>query len=693
MSQLLSVEDLCVDFTTTKGDSTRALNGVTLQLSSAEILGVVGESGAGKSLTGSALVGLLPSNSKVVGGQILFKGRALQNIGETELNKIRGKHIGFIFQDPLTSLNPLFTIGEQLIETIRKHLPLNKVEATQRAIELLEDTGITGAKERLSQYPHQFSGGMRQRLVIALALAGDPELVIADEPTTALDVSIQAQIMTLLKKLCKQRGTAILLITHDMGVIAETCDRVAVMYAGRVVEVGRVDKVIHSGRHPYTQGLMACIPKINESRTKLAQIDGAMPRPGARGRGCAFAPRCRFVQAQCLEHDPILETTEDSSVACFHPLSKSNDLGEIPGYTDQGERVLSSLREKIVPEPTPKNDSPSVSTSTQILVNVSKWSKTFDVSKTFITRLLSGEKRQYLQAVSSVSFEIKRGETFALVGESGCGKSTIAKTLVGLYPSSEGEFTFDNADGKKLYLANQTLPIRKRVQMIFQDPYASLNPRWQIKDIVAEPLVELNRTLKTSDHLTKVTQLLESVGLRSEDLEKYPHQFSGGQRQRISIARALATEPDFLICDEPTSALDVSVQAQVLNLMMDLQKQKNLTYLFISHNLAVVKHVSHSVGVMYLGRLVETAPTKELFSNPKHPYTKMLLAAIPKLVPNARDKTLVQGEIPNPMHAPIGCAFHPRCQFANDRCKAERPKLIRNGNINVACHAVEELRI
>ena len=680
MKNLLSVENLSVDFTTSRGESIRALNGVSFGLSAGEILGVVGESGAGKSLSGAAVVGLLPPNAKVVGGQILFKGRAIEGLDEKEYCKIRGKEIGFIFQDPLTSLNPLFTVGEQLVETIQRHLPLDKASAVRRAIELLTDTGISGASERLDQYPHQFSGGMRQRLVIALALAGDPGLVIADEPTTALDVSIQAQIMALLKKICKQRGTAILLITHDMGVIAETCDRVAVMYAGAVVELGPVDRVIHRGRHPYTQGLMACIPEMEGVRTKLAQIQGAMPRPGMRASGCAFAPRCKEASEQCKQHAPLMQTQEGSSVACFYPVQYALDKQDLPNLPNIDLNEAPTL-EELKSEIQPDND------NCKVLVKVTHWSKVFDVSKPALARWISGQNRQYLHAVSDVSFEIKKGETFALVGESGCGKSTVAKTLVGLYPPTQGEFTFDGQDAKKLYLATQSLAIRKRVQMIFQDPFASLNPRWTVKDIVEEPLKELNSKVANPEQNHKVIALMESVGLRREDLNKYPHQFSGGQRQRISIARALATEPDFLICDEPTSALDVSVQAQVLNLMMDLQKKKNLTYLFISHNLAVVRHVSHRVGVMYLGRLVEVAPTHELFANPKHPYTKMLLDAIPRLVPKEVDRVTVLGEIPNPMNAPTGCAFHPRCSIANDRCLRDRPELKIYENVEVACHA------
>ena len=509
---LLDVRHLRVEFPTRRGTLV-ALDDISFAITPGEILGVVGESGAGKSLTGSAIIGLLDPPGRIAAGEIRFDGRRIDNLPYEEMRKVRGRSIGAIFQDPLTSLDPLYTIGQQLVETIQTHLAVNAEEARRRAVRLLQETGIPAAEERLEQYPHQFSGGMRQRVVIALALAGEPKLIVADEPTTALDVSIQAQIISLLKRLCKEHGAAVMLVTHDMGVIAETCDRVAVMYAGRIVEIGPVGAVIHSPAHPYTAGLMGSIPAMDEDRPRLLQIDGAMPRLTAIPAGCAF------------------------------------------------------------------------------------------------------------------------------------------------------------------------------------------NPRWKVQDIVAEPLrehgfAEGKSGAETDRQLVaRVAELLNSVGLAAADAEKFPHQFSGGQRQRISIARALATQPEFLVCDEPTSALDVSVQAQVLNIMKDLQAKQGLTYLFISHNLAVVRHVSDHVGVMYLGRIVEIADKATLFAAPRHPYTRMLLDAIPDIHMSGRSRTPVQGEVPNPLNPPSGCTFHPRCPHGNERCRVERPELLSFGGARVACHAVEEGRI
>ncbi|MEY4663877.1 MAG: hypothetical protein RLZZ239_2350, partial [Pseudomonadota bacterium] len=632
---LLQVKNLVVEFPSRHG-TLRALDDISFDIAPGEILGVVGESGAGKSLTGAAIIGLLEPPGRVASGQIVLEGQRIDQLSADEMRHIRGRKIGAIFQDPLTSLNPLYTIGRQLTETILAHLPVTPKEARQRAIQLLKDTGISAAEERIDHYPHQFSGGMRQRVVIALALAAEPQLIVADEPTTALDVSIQAQIISLLKKVCKDRGAAVMLITHDMGVIAETCDRVAVLYAGRVAEIGPVHQVINHPAHPYTAGLMASIPDMESDREHLNQIDGAMPRLNAIPSGCAFNPRCPKTFERCLRERPELVSTQKSTA-----LVVAHDLA-----------------------------------------------KTFDVSAPWLNRVIERKPRQFLTAVDGVSFEIERGKTLALVGESGCGKSTVARLLVGLYEPTRGGLTFDGQDAHAAFKSADARQMRQRIQMIFQDPYASLNPRWTVDNIIGEPLKEHGLIQDADELKTRVAELLKSVGLSPLDMVKYPHQFSGGQRQRISIARALATAPEFLVCDEPTSALDVSVQAQVLNIMKDLQRERGLTYLFISHNLAVVRHVSDQVGVMYLGRLVELADKRSLFSNPQHPYTRMLLDAIPKMHDTGRARTPVQGEVPNPLNPPTGCTFHPRCPQATDICRAERPLLRDFKGIKIACHAV-----
>ena len=519
----------------------------------------------------------------------------------------------------------------------------------------MEEVGIPAAAARIDSYPHEFSGGMRQRVVIALALAAEPELVIADEPTTALDVSVQAQVIAVLKRLCRERGTAVMLITHDMGVIAETADRVAVMYAGRIAEIGPVRTVIKQPHHPYTVGLMGSIPTVTGDDARLQQIPGAMPRLDAIPAGCAFNPRCTAAFDRCRRDRPDL----------------------IGGGAGGGGLLAGGRRPRM---------------TAKVLVEAVGLSRRFDLSQPWLARLLGGAPRLTLKAVQDVSFSISRGETLALVGESGSGKSTIARLAVGLLQPSDGAVLIDGIDladpAKKAQLAK----LRRRIQMIFQDPFASLNPRWRVDRIVAEPIRAFRLSSSQAETAEKVAELLRRVGLDPRDGRKFPHEFSGGQRQRICIARALASEPEFIVCDEPTSALDVSVQAQILNLMKDLQDQFGLTYLFISHNLAVVRHMASRIGVVYLGRMVELAPARSLFRAPRHPYTRMLLDALPDLEMTGRPRRMVEGEIPSPIAPPPGCAFHPRCPLANDRCRQEVPQPLAAGDALVACHAVEEGR-
>ncbi len=681
---LLEIRDLRVEFPTRR-KTLVAVDGVSLSIARGEVLGVVGESGAGKSLTGAAIIGLLEPPGRIAGGEIVLDGRRIDRLPEAELRPLRGRQIGAIFQDPLTSLNPLYTVGRQLVETITTHLGLSASAARRRAIDLLAETGIAAPQRRIDHYPHQFSGGMRQRVVIALALAAEPKLVIADEPTTALDVSVQAQIIALLKRLCREHHTAIMLITHDMGVIAETADRVAVMYAGRVAEVGAVADIVHRPRHPYTVGLMGSIPSLERATARLIQIEGTMPRLDAIPGGCAFHPRCPHAFERCRSERPQLAPAGASSAACWLHVPGAPPAPEggcvAPAGTGGAAR--------------PAHAAPPDDAGEATVVRAEGVVKTFDVSPPWLNRVLERRSRQFVRAVDGVSFEIGRGETVSLVGESGCGKSTVARLLVGLYRPASGRIDFFGRD-----LAEAAGPsgrqLRQRLQMIFQDPYASLNPRWRVADIVAEPLRVHQAGLGRAAIDARVDELLELVRLSPLDRDKYPHQFSGGQRQRVSIARALASNPRFLVCDEPTSALDVSVQAQVLNLMKDLQRELGLTYLFISHNLAVVRHLSDRVGVMYLGRLVELAATSAIFASPRHPYTRMLLDAIPDLHMTGRPRTPVSGEVPNPLEPPPGCAFNPRCPYAQARCRSEVPQMrpVTAGHQGlVACHAVEEGRL
>ena len=556
---VLSVRGLSVTFDTYKGP-VQVLNDVSFDIAPGEILGVVGESGAGKSMTGAAVISLIEPPGRISAGTVQLRGERIDTLRGEDLRRIRGRRIGSIFQDPLTSLNPVYTVGRHLVETIRTHLPVSEKEAEARALALLEEVEIPQARERMAQYPHQFSGGMRQRVAIALALCAEPELIIADEPTTALDVSVQAQIIALLRRVCKERGAAAMLITHDMGVIAETADRVMVMYQGRVLETGPVRQVLDAPQQPCTQVLMGAIPSVHHRVQRL-------PVPEVGGGPAAPA---------------------------------------VPWQPGAGAQEPAAA-----------------------LLEVRDLCKEFDLSSGWLARLLAREDKKILKAVDGVGFSIRRGSTFGLVGESGSGKSTVARMVAGLTPPTSGTVLFDGVD--KWSPAAQTVAMRRRFQMIFQDPYASLNPRWTVQELIAEPLQVLALTAGKDETAERVQEALRRVRMKPDDARKYPHQFSGGQRQRIAIARALASRPEFIICDEPTSALDVSVQAQVLNLMRDLQEEFGLTYLLISHNLAVIRHMCDDIGVMQRGRLVETGEAGAVLDAPQHPYTRALMAAVPDM--------------------------------------------------------------
>ena len=556
---VLSVRGLSVTFDTYKGP-VQVLDDVSFDIAPGEILGVVGESGAGKSMTGAAVIGLIEPPGRISAGTVQLRGERIDMLRGEDLRRIRGRRIGSIFQDPLTSLNPVYTVGRHLMETIRTHRPVSEKEAEARALALLEEVEIPQARERMAQYPHQFSGGMRQRVAIALALCAEPELIIADEPTTALDVSVQAQIIALLRRVRKERGAAAMLITHDMGVIAETADRVMVMYQGRVLETGPVRQVLDAPQQPYTQVLMGAIPSVHHRVQRL-------PVPEVGGGPAAPA---------------------------------------VPWQPRAGAQEPAAA-----------------------LLEVRDLCKEFDLSSGWLARLLAREDKKILKAVDGVGFSIRRGSTFGLVGESGSGKSTVARMVAGLTPPTSGTVLFDGVD--KWSPAAQTVAMRRRFQMIFQDPYASLNPRWTVQELIAEPLQVLALTAGKDETAERVQEALRRVRMKPDDARKYPHQFSGGQRQRIAIARALASRPEFIICDEPTSALDVSVQAQVLNLMRDLQEEFGLTYLLISHNLAVIRHMCDDIGVMQRGRLVETGEAGAVLDAPQHAYTRALMAAVPDM--------------------------------------------------------------
>ena len=560
---LLQINNLEIEFPSRKS-VLRAVDNVSLSLEKGDILGIVGESGAGKSTVGNALIGLLEPPGEMTKGEIFLDGNRIDNLPDSEKQKIRGKEIGMIFQDPLTSLNPLQTIEDQLVETINLHLGLGENGARGRAVELLDQVGIPDPDVRVKQYPHQFSGGMRQRVVVALALCAEPNLIIADEPTTALDVSIQAQILDLMRGLCKEKQVGMVIITHDMGVIADITDRVAVMYRGRLVEHGATEKILGNPDHPYTQSLISAVPRPD---IKLIRF-----------------PQVTYIE-DVAEKNTEIDITE-------HWLGKAREYETAPGP----------------------------------LVELKNISMRFTTKPAFLRK-----NRIFLDAVNNVSLDIHEGEVFGLVGESGSGKSTVARIICGLYTPVSGAINFAGTELTALKKQSDLDPFRKQMQMIFQDPYSSLNPRMRVLDIVAEPILfhQLAETRREVEIIVK--DLLEHVGLGAQSAVRYPHEFSGGQRQRISIARALATRPRFLICDEPTSALDVSIQAQILNLLKDLQEELGLTMLFISHDLPVIRQMCDRVGVMKDGFLCEMKETEVLFENPEHEYTQHLLNLMPRL--------------------------------------------------------------
>lgn len=558
---LLEVKNLRIEYPSRHGVHA-AVKSLSFNIERGEIVGVVGESGAGKSTVGNAVIDLLSPPGHIASGDVYLDGEKISGLTAEQMRQVRGSKIGFIFQDPMTSLNPLFTVEQQLKETIHANMKVSDQEAYKRSLSLMNQVGIPQPENRLKQFPHQFSGGMRQRVVIAIALAGEPDLIIADEPTTALDVSIQDQILNLIRELCIQNNVGCMLVTHDMGVVSNVTDRVAVMYRGDLVEFGPTSKVLGDPDHSYTRSLISAVPRSD------VKLD-------------------RFPLVSYIEEATEMEPLDVKN----HWLGQSQDQREYSGALLSVENV--NLR--------------------------------------FITKdSLFESRREYVQASNNVSFEVFEGETFGLVGESGSGKSTIARVIAGLYEPNSGKVTFEGIDLTALKSEKERRPLRRQMQMVFQNPYTSMNPRMKISDIIAEPIRFHKLTRNELETRQIVNDLLDHVGLGKMAGVKYPHEFSGGQRQRISIARALATRPRLLICDEPTSALDVSVQAQILNLLKDLQDELNLTMLFISHDLPVIRQMCDRVGVMQMGTLLEVAPTEQLFTDPQHEYSKQLISLMPE---------------------------------------------------------------
>jgi peptide/nickel transport system ATP-binding protein len=665
---VLSVRGLTVEVAA--GESwVHLIDNVSFDVHPHEVLGVVGESGSGKSLTMLAVMGLLPHQVRIVAGQVTLLGEELTALSFDRMRAIRGGRMAMIFQDPMTSLNPVLRIGSQIGEAIALHQPaLSTVKIRNRVVELLELVGIPDAARRARQFPHEFSGGMRQRAMIAMAIANEPELLIADEPTTALDATIQAQVMAVLADARVRTGAAMILITHDLGLVAENANRIAVMYGGRIVEQSDVRRIFTAPRHPYTAGLLASLPRVEERRATLYSIPGQVPDLRDLPGGCVFHPRCGLGQHRnlCTGARPEPRAIENGHVAACHYAE------ETPAWVERN-----ALQER---------DAPGALMTSSPGVDAPLALKIENLHKTFKIRRTRGLGSDRLRAVNGVSLELKQGETLGLVGESGCGKSTLGRVVLGLHEATEGVVLLK---GRKVSgLKPRALrPFRRQMQVVFQDPYASLDPRMTVGEIVGEPL-RINGQYRPE----KVLELLGHVGLRPEAALRRPGEFSGGQRQRIAIARALALGPDLVVLDEAVSALDVSIQAQVVNLLKRLQRELGLSYLFISHDLAVVRHISDRVAVMYLGKIVEVGETRTVFGAPAHPYTQALLSAVPNPNREGGERIVLKGDLPDPLRPPSGCAFRTRCFKAQDICAREEPALAPRtaaGHLS-ACHFAGE---
>lgn len=641
-----------------------AVDDISFSLRRGMTLALLGESGCGKSMTALSLMRLLPDGGRIASGDVHIGDSAVLEITESEMRTIRGGRIGMIFQEPMTSLNPVMTVGDQIIESVRLHdvSIKGKQQLQQRAVELLKDVGIPDPVRRIKEYPHQLSGGMKQRVMIAIALAGNPEVLIADEPTTALDVTIQAQVLDLLKSLQQQKGMAILLITHDLGVVAEMADDVAVMYAGQIIERANVHDFFKKPSHPYSQKLFDSLPSRQKRGADLAMISGQVPPLTTKFTLCRFLDRCERREQSCDQELPSWRGEDEAGYRCLLPKTK--------------------LRRRAIKKTKAVSDTEVSDTGSVLMLDDLKVH--FPIQKGVFRRTVG-----HIKAVDGLTLHLMAGKTLALVGESGCGKTTAGKALLQLIKPTGGSVSFK--DQELTRLSNRELrPKRRDLQIIFQDPVSSMNPRMLVEDIIAEGLVAQNIGNNRQQRSDIVADLLNKVGLPADAAYRYPHEFSGGQRQRICIARALAVDPQLIVCDEPTSALDVSVQAQILNLLKELQQRLGLSYLFITHDISVVSYLAHEVAVMYLGRIVEQGKMEEIFDNPSHPYTRSLLEAVPVPDPGAKgERQALQGDMPSPAAPPEGCYFNPRCPLADDTCRQLYPQQTRlSDSHRVYCHKV-----
>jgi len=649
MKPLLEVRDLVTGF-----GSVRVVDGVSFGVAAGETYALLGESGCGKSMTALSLMRLLPDGGRVVSGSVQLGETDVLALPERDMRGVRGGGMAMIFQEPMLALNPVIKVGAQITEALALHRNLAGQAARDAARALLDAVGVPDATRRLDCYPFELSGGLRQRVMIAMALAGEPRLLIADEPTTALDVTIQAQVLDVLRRLKTERQMGMLLITHDLGVVAENADRVGVMYAGELVEEGARDAFFATPQHPYSRMLFEALPRPGDGG-RLTTIPGQVPALDGSLVGCRFAPRCPHALARCREESPDWQEMNGQRVRCHL-------AGALP---------VSSVREFTAR---------TAALASQPLLQVEGLKVHFPIRRGLIQRTVG-----YVRAVDDVSLDIPAGRTLALVGESGCGKTTVGKALLRLIEPTAGRIAL----GEEVITANNASTLRRQAQMVFQDPYSSLNPRMRVGDIVLEGMDALG-VGAAGDRRDAVARLLHQVGLPDDAGGRYPHAFSGGQRQRIAIARALAVSPRLVICDEPTSALDVSVQAQILNLLKDLQNDLGLAYLFITHNLAVVEYLAHEVAVMYLGRIVEHGTAADVLRAPRHPYTQALVSAVPRIEPHAGESIIrLAGDQPSPLNPPDGCHFHPRCPHASEVCRQTYPDQTDLGGGHwVRCHWV-----
>jgi len=640
------------------GKPVRAVDGIDLEIRRGETFAIVGESGCGKTMTALSLMRLLPE-SGIASGTVKLAGVDLLALPEAAMREVRGRRIAMIFQEPATSLNPVLTIGTQIREVLERHTGLRGAKLRARTLSLLDSVGISDAARRAEEYPFQLSGGLKQRAMIAMALAAGPDLLIADEPTTAVDVTIQSQVLELLSGLQEKNGMAILLITHDLAVVAQMAHRVAVMYAGQIVEVADRERFFAAPQHPYSRKLFEALP-TGRRGVELAVIKGQVPALTQEFRRCRFSERCDFAFERCSAEAPgWTRIAEGHEVRCF--LREKERAGALEAG---GAGAIATAP----PESAP-------------LLSVRNLKVHFPIRQGLFKRTVG-----HVKAVDGTSLEIRAGRTLGLVGESGCGKTTVGKAILQLIRPTAGEVEFDGVELTRLRGA--ALRARRRdFQIIFQDPYASLNPRMRVAEILSEGMAALGIENSSAGRVRRVEGILDQVGLARDSVERYPHEFSGGQRQRIAIARALAVRPRLIVCDEPTSALDVSVQAQILNLLKSLQRELGLSYLFITHNIAVVEYLAHEVAVMYLGRIVERGSVDEVLRSPKHPYTQALLAAVPKIEEGGtREIIRLEGELPSPVNPPSGCHFHPRCPKAMAECRERYPEnVVLSDTRSVAC--------